>query len=170
MSKTLTRVTYSIFTVIISLALFHSTGIAQGQEVPERTLEGVWLVKTTPRNCATGIPNPTAAFESLYTFHRDGTASASIRNASLTVTRTAFHGLWKRELGWSDYTFRFVHLRWTTLTGAFAGKQEASGSLVLSESGNEFLTDGLNKVFDIDGNLVMMGCANSAGTRFTLEP
>jgi hypothetical protein len=169
MSKIFTQVKYGILAVIIGLALFHATGMAQGQDAPERSLEGVWVVKTTPRNCATGIPNPTAAFEALYTFNTDGTGSASIRNSSLTVTRSPFHGLWRRELGWSDYSFRFVHIRWTTLTGAFAGKQEASGALVLSESGNEFMTDGLNKVFDIDGNLIITGCANSAGTRFTLE-
>jgi hypothetical protein len=55
-------------------------------------------------------------------------------------------------------------------TGAFAGKQEGAGALVLAVSGDEFTTDGGSQVFDVDGNPVGTGgCSNSAGTRFTLE-
>jgi hypothetical protein len=137
---------------------------------PEPSLEGVWLVQTTPRNCATGDPIPTASFESLYTFHKDGTMLVSLRNNTLALERTAAHGLWRRDRGWSDYSFKFVHLRRNLTTGLFAGKQEGTGTLVLSGSGDEFTTDGHSIVYSVDGIPGTPGCANSVGTRFKLEP
>ena len=140
-------------------------------EAPERSLEGVWLVKITPRNCATGDPIPTAAFESLFTFHKDGTMLVSFRNNTFVLERTAAHGLWRRDLGWSDYSFKFVHLRRNLTTGLFAGKQESFGTLVLSESGDEFTTDAHTIAYSVDGIPVLPpGCSNAVGTRFKLEP
>ena len=55
-------------------------------------------------------------------------------------------------------------------TGLFAGKQEGGGTLVLSESGDEFTTDGYSIVYSVDGIPGTGGCANSVGTRFKLEP
>jgi hypothetical protein len=158
-----------IMTVVI--LMISVVPVTAQSEAPERSLEGVWLVKTTPRNCATGDPTPTAAFESLNTFHKDGTMLASLRNNSLLLERTAAHGLWRRDLGWSDYSFKFVHLRRNLTTGLFAGKQESGGTLVLSESGDEFTTDSNTIAFNVDGTPAGPGgCANSVGTRFKLEP
>ena len=119
-----------------------------------------------------GDPIPTAAFESLFTFHKDGTMLVSFRNNSLVLERTAAHGLWRRGLGWSDFdhSFKFVHIRRDLTTGLFAGKQEGGGTLVLSESGDEFTTDGYSIVYSVDGIPGAPGCANSVGTRFKLEP
>lgn len=157
-----------IMTVVI---LMISVVSVTGQDkAPERSLGGVWLVKITPRNCTTGDPIPTAAFESLFTFHRDGTMLVSLRNNSLVVERTAAHGLWRRDRGWSDYSFKFVHLRRNLTTGLFAGKQESGGTLVLSESGDEFTTDGSTIGYSADGIPGTGGCSNSVGTRFKLEP
>ena len=136
----------------------------------KHSLEGVWLVKITPRNCTTGDPIPTAAFESLFTFHRDETMLVSFRNNTLVLERTAAHGLWRRDLGWSDYSFKFVHLRRNLTTGLFAGKQESGGTLVLSESGDEFTTDASTIVYSVDGIPGTPSCSNSVGTRFKLEP
>ena len=158
-----------IMTVVI--LMISVVPVTAQDEAPERSLEGVWLVQTTPRNCATGDPIPTAAFESLHTFHKDGTMLVSLRNNSLVVDRTAAHGLWRRDLGWSDYSFKFVHLRRNFTTGVFAGKQESGGTLVLSESGDEFTTDSKTIAYNVDGTPAGPGgCANSVGTRFKLEP
>jgi hypothetical protein len=173
--RTMTRriqatIPYGIIAIAIALATSHGTVTAQNGQAPERSLEGVWLVTITPRSCATGDPIPTAAFEALYTFHKDSTMLASFRNNSLTLERTAAHGHWRRDLGWHQYAFKFVHLRRNVLTGAFAGKQEGAGTLVLSDSGDEFTTDGSSTVFDANGNPVgTSGCSTSAGTRFQLE-
>ena len=165
-----TTITFFIIAIAIALAISHGTVTAQGGQAPERSLEGVWLVTITPRNCATGDPIPTAAFEALYTFHKDSTMLVSFRNNSLTLERTAAHGLWRRDLGWNHYSFKFVHLRRNVSTGAFAGKQEGAGTLVLSDSGDEFTTDGSSTSFDANGNPVgTSGCSTSAGTRFQFE-
>jgi hypothetical protein len=156
--------------VLVTAAMFVGSTVANGQEPPNRSLVGVWLVTITPRNCTTGDPIPSAAFESLFTFHNDGTMLVSFRNNTLALERTAAHGLWRRDLGWSDYLFKFVHLRRSVSTGLFAGKQESGGTLVLSESGDEFTTDALTIVFNTDGIPGTPSCSNSVGTRFKLEP
>ena len=155
--------------LVVGLAVSQATVAAQDAAAPERTIEGVWRVTVTPRNCVTGVPIPVAAFEALYTFHKDGTMSAWLQNATITTTRSPNHGLWKRENGWSDYSFKFVHLRYSLPTGVFIGRQEGGGTLVLGESGDEFTTDGSSAMFDATGNPTGTGCSNSAGTRFKLE-
>ena len=173
----------TVVILMISVVPVTAQSVTAKDEAPERSrdgdeaqrrkrIEGVWLVQITPRNCTTGDPIPAAAFESLFTFHRDGTMLASFRNNSLVLERTAAHGLWRRGLGWSDFdhSFKFVHIRRNLTTGLFAGKQEGGGTLVLSESGDEFTTDGYSIVYSIDGIPGTPGCSNSVGTRFKLEP
>ena len=164
----LSTITPAILTIAIAVALSQGTAIGQGQ-APDRSLVGVWLVEITPRNCATGEPILTAVTKALYTFHDDGTMSVSFVNNSFTLERTAAHGLWQRDLGWSEYSFKFIHYRRNVSTGAFAGKQEGAGALVLANSGDEFATDGSSTVFDVNGNPGTPGCSNSVGTRFKLE-
>jgi len=160
----------TVVILMISVVSVTAQSVTAQSEAPERSVEGVWLVKITPRNCATGDPIPTAAFESLWTFHKDGTMLFSFNN-SFVLERTAAHGLWRRDLGWSDYSFKFVHLRRNLTTGLFAGKQESFGTLVLSESGDEFTTDAHTIVYSVDGIPVLPpGCSNAVGTRFKLEP
>ena len=163
--------TISCAVIAIATALAISNGVvtAQGEAAPARSLVGVWLVTFTPRNCATGDPIPNAAFETLYTFHNDATMLASFRNNSLTLDRTAAHGLWRRDLGWNQYSYKFVHLRRNISTGAFAGKQESTGVLVLGDDGNTFTTEGFTTVFDVAGNPGNPSCSTSAGTRFQLD-
>ena len=166
----LSTIALAIQAIAIAVAVAQATAIGQDQ-APDRSLVGVWQVEITPRNCVTGEPMLTAVTKALYTFHDDGTMSVSFLNNSLTLERTAAHGLWRRDLGWDEYSFMFIHYRRTLSTGAFAGKQEGGGALVLASSGDEFTTDGGSQAFDANGNPIGTGgCSNSAGTRFTLEP
>ncbi len=176
-NKTSSTLKYGIVAIAIALAVFQTTVIGQ-DKARNRRLTGVWEVTTTPRDCTTGTPIPARAFRSVITFHKDGTMSATNPPVSLaapppstdTLNRTASYGIWKRRLGWGDYVFKFVHLRFDGATRAFRGKQEGDGSLVLSESGDEFTSDGTATVFDTNDNPVTIGCASSVGTRFDLEP
>jgi len=169
---------FGIIAIFIAFAIFQITVDAQDSNGQERSLIGVWEVTTTPRDCATGVPITSRAFRSIWTFHQDGTMSATNMPVSLaapppstsTINRLNYYGIWKRQLGWSEYVFRFVHLRFDGTTRAFVGKQEGSGNLVLSESGDGFATDGTTTVFDTNDNPGTPGCGNSAGTRFELEP
>jgi len=169
-NMTLTAIKYGIMAIVIALAISQTTVTAQDGEEPERSIEGVWRVRITPHNCVTGVPIPTAAFEALFTFHKGGTMSAWTQNNVITVTRSPAHGLWKRESGWSDYKFKFIHLRYSLTTGELLARQEGGGTLVLGESGDEFTSDGSSRSFDVNGNQIGTGgCSNMVGTRFKLE-
>ena len=115
------------------------------------------------------MPIPGAAFESLFTFHGDGTMSVWAQNSFITVTRSPSQGLWKRDSGWSDYSLKFVHLRYD-ISGSYIGKQESAGTLALSDSGDEFTTEGSTTFFDSFGFQLGAGCSSSVGTRFELDP
>ena len=141
---------------------------AQASAKAQRSIEGVWTATITPRNCITGMAIPGAAFEGLFTFHKGGTMSAWLQNSLIMVTRSPSQGLWQRDLGWSHYSFKFVHLRYD-LSGFYSGKQEAEGTLELNENGDEFTTNGSTALFDVDGNPQGGGCASSVGTRYELS-
>ncbi len=166
MKNTFLKTTVGTFLAL--LMLFGGTQLvsAQDGEGQEDSLEGVWRVTITPRNCVTGVPIPTAAFATLFTFHKGGTLSVSLQNSTITITRSPGHGLWQREHGGGDYSFKFVHLRFDLATGAFLASQVARGTLRLSERGDQFTTDAQNQVFDVNGHLTITSCSNSVGTRF----
>jgi hypothetical protein len=169
MKKTTCKTTkFTLAAMVFALVLAaHATVTAQ----LERSLEGVWTVTTVPRVCATGVPITSATFQALYTFHGDGAISAWTQNNVITTTRTPTHGVWGRGQGWNEYSFRTVLLRYDLSTGAFLGKQEGGATVILDETGDAFTTDGFTRVFNVDGNAVgPVGCANSYGTRFKLEP
>jgi len=158
----------TVGTFLALLMLFGGTQLVSAQDGEgQDSLEGVWRVTITPRNCVTGVPIPTAAFEALLTFHKGGTLSAWFQNSTITITRSPSHGLWQRERGWGDYSFKFVHIRFDLATSAFLASQVARGTLRLSESGNEFTTNTSTTSFDVNGvSLPGMGCSNAVGTRF----
>ena len=174
---TRTRTYYALIAIVVGLTLFQITVNAQASDSQERGLTGVWEVTTTPRDCVTNIPIPARAFRSIWTFHQDGTMTATNPPVTLagappttaTVNRLVSYGIWERRLGWSDYAFKFVHLRFDGTTRAFAGKQEGYGTLVLSDSGDAFTSDGVATGFDTSDNPLTPGCANSAGTRFRMD-
>ena len=175
--RILKKLTYGAAVIVVALAVVQAATLAQA-ETPERELIGVWEVITTPLDCATGVPITARAFRSIWTFHQDGTMTATNVPVSLaapppstaTLNRLAAYGVWERRLGWRQYRFKFVHLRFDGTTRAFAGKQEGTGNLLLSESGDEFsTTDGLATVFDTNDVPQTPGCGNSVGTRFKLD-
>jgi hypothetical protein len=160
---------YGILVIAAALSVSQAAANDQDDERRKGGLKGVWRVTITPRNCMTGVPIPAAISEALFTFHKDGTMSVWAQNATITTTRSPSHGLWRREHGWNDYAFKFVHLRYNLATGVFLGRQESTGLLELGESGDEFTTDSSVVVFDANGNPGVPGCANSVGIRFEID-
>ena len=162
--KRISTIKYGMMAIVI-LAVAQATVLAQG-EAQKRSLEGVWEVTTTPRNCATGEPNPAASFRALFTFHKDGT----LVNWYSQGTPATGHGLWRREQGWTDHSFKLRRLlRTATTPQVFSGTQELGGSVTLSESGDEFTSDEYMIVFDVNGVPGTPSCINSVGTRFKLD-
>ena len=154
---------YLIFTI--------ATASPTQAQAPERTLEGVWISKVTPQNCETGEPVPALTFETLTTFHEGGTVSMSIKgNTNIAaLVRTPFHGLWRREHGWNTYKYKVVHIRSNATTMEFRGLQESGGQVKLSESGDEFTSEGYTIVYSVDGVPGAPGCSTSTGVRFKLD-
>jgi hypothetical protein len=163
-----TKILTSVMAIVMVWAFSQGKANAQAGESAGRSVEGVWMVTITPLNCVTGMPVPGAAFEGLFTFHKGGTMSAWLQNSLIMVTRSPSQGLWQRDHGWSDYAFKFVHLRYDG-SGFYSGRQESEGTLVLNASGNEFTSEGSTAFFDVDGNSLGGGCSNSTGTRFDLD-
>ena len=167
MSRT---VKYTFLSMVLTI-FTTQTAFAQ-EKAPERSLEGAWIVKITPRTaCEGGDPVPAFAFESLITFHQGGTTSMSIKgNTNIaTLVRTPFHGLWRKEHGWNTYKFKVMHIRSLAATMEFRGLQETGGTVTLSESGDEFTTDGYTLGYSVDGVPGPPNCSNSAGVRLKLD-
>jgi hypothetical protein len=152
-----------IIVILIAFLLLQINVDAQDRSL-ERSLEGVWQVRTIPRNCTTGEPIPAAAFEALYTFHRDRKMTSWYSSG----TPSPGQGLWRSELGWRDYSFRLVRIL-RTPTMVYSGKQEIGGTLTLNESGDLYTSDEYMIVYSIDGVPSTPACINSVGTRFTME-
>lgn len=160
-----TKVLLTFAAISLATVFSPATATTKGSAKPERSVAGVWTVTISPRNCVTSLPIQGAVNEGLFTFFKDGTTSAWTQNAAITVTRSPGHGLWHRERGWRKYSYAFVHLRYDG-SGFFSGKQMATGTLELSENGNEFTAEGTNTIYDLEGHPAGTGCANILGTRF----
>lgn len=158
--NTLSTMKYGIIAIFIAFACSQVTVKAQ----VERSLEGVWEARTTPRNCTTGDPIPAAAFESLYTFHRDRTMASWYSSG----TPAAGHGLWRRENGWNSYSFKLIRIL-RTPAGVYSGKQVLGGTIELNEAGDEYTSDEYMIVYGIDGVPTTQSCINSVGRRFKLD-
>lgn len=158
----------NFMTIVITIAVAQALVSAQDNGL-ERSIEGVWQVTFNPYNCDTGEPIPTGTAETLFTFHKDGTISAWAQNNPITVTRSPFHGLWKREKGWNEYSTKYMALQYNLTTGAFGARQISGGSLVLSESGNEYTASSSTTVFFVDGRPPARGCSIQVGTRMTMD-
>lgn len=151
--------------IMVTLAVANAHVIAQDEPPPIRTLAGVWEVTITPYNCTTGAPLPGREVMEVWAFHRDGTMSSTIPPVTscptcTPVSRTSAFGLWARGVGWDEYFYKFVHLRYDVATLAFVGRQENKGSVSLSPNGDEITKD----------NQIPGACNTVVGTRVRLEP
>jgi len=97
----------TVLTLLTLLAAAAATSSAFAQENGARTLEGVWGMTLTLRDCATGMPlGP--PFRSLLTFHAGGAVSESPGTTQFAPgQRSTGHGAWTRS-GPGTFTSRFV--------------------------------------------------------------
>src|SRR5690348_14090797 len=116
-------------------------------------------------NCQTGQAFPNS-FPALMTFHRDGTMHNDAVGPGATAAEgTAEHGVWRREPGNGNYSFRILSYGWDPQTGSFEGSAEITGTLQLTT--NDSFTYAANIAFvDPSGNVLVTLCGNATGTRF----
>jgi len=156
--------------VAIALGLAASTSLVWSADRPPReatqTIQGVWQVTRMGVDC--NDPNQTRPpFPALMTFHSDGTVHGDAVGPGGTAAEgTAEHGVWQREPGSQNYSFREVSYGWDPDTGAFEGSAVATETLHLTSANSFEGGVGTIQIFDADGNLVVTVCARSTGTRF----
>ncbi len=129
-------------------------------------LAGLWNVRVTLTDCATGdpLPFPGATFDALGLFERDGTMHDT--NANSPLTRSSSFGTWRRL---SDRTFKFAFklFRFDATGGIPIGSQIVRHRVVLSKNGKSYSSEGTAELYDVNGTRQAPdGCSTSTATRF----
>ena len=128
------------------------------------TIEGVWQVSRGGVNCndpnqALGTP-----FPALMTFHHDGTLSGSAKSPVTGPFDTAEHGLWKREPGSQNYSFRDVAYRYDG-NGTFLGPLILTANVELTGA-NSFIYSATIQLANANGDPITILCGRGTGKRF----
>jgi len=133
----------------------------QDDNAHEPSLVGVWLTQVTRRNCDTGEPIG-ATSQIQLTFAKGGTLLETI---GPSIFRSAGNGIWKREQGWNEYSFAQRFMRFDA-AGVFVGSGVVRVALTLDETGDHYTSTATNDILDVNGNVIVSGCATSVSTRF----
>src|SRR5438874_5595929 len=158
---------------VITLGLAVSTSLLWSAE-PSRettstiqgapTIQGVWQVTRMRVNCNDPNQQLGPPFPVIMTFHRDGTMEAAGNGPGGSPFDTNEYGLWQREPGPHNYSFRDISYAYDE-NGAFAGSGVVTANVHLT-SANSFTYSARIQFFDAEGNLVFSACGRATGTRF----
>lgn len=151
--------------VLLTLVVVATTlvGWNDDREARDPTIEGVWQVTRGGVNC--NDPNQIlGTFPALMTFHRDGTLTAAAKSPVTGPFDTPEHGLWKREPGSQNYSFRDVAYRYDA-NGIFLGPLILTAKVELTDA-NSFIYNATIQIVDANGNLIASHCGRATGTRF----
>ena len=128
------------------------------------TIEGVWQVTRVGVNCNDPSQELTAPFPAIMTFHRDGIVSGAAKSPVTGPFDTPEHGLWKREPGSQNYSFREVSYKYDG-NGTFVGPLVLTANVELTGD-NSFTYSATIQIFDANGNLSETRCGRGTATRF----
>ena len=155
---------------LIAAGMATPAGHAQPSHSEARTVEGVWFVAVTPRNCATGA-QVAPPIDSMVTFHPGGTLSeAPAALAFAPGQRLNGMGTWRHH-GGHNYQQRFAALiAFTTppappAPGFEAGWQEVEQTVELIDA-DTLRSSGTNAFYRKDGSLYRTGCSTATLRRF----
>ena len=129
------------------------------------TIEGVWQVSRVGVNC--NDPNQAlgAPFPAVMTFHRDGTVSGAAKSPVTGPFDTPEHGLWQREPGSQNYSFRELQYRYDG-SGTFLGSLVITANVELTGA-NSFVYSATIELADANGNPIPpLRCGRATATRF----
>jgi hypothetical protein len=98
------------------------------------------------------------------TFHRDGTVTGAAKSPVTGPFDTPEHGLWKREPGRQNYSFREVSYKYDG-NGAFAGSLVLTANVELIDA-NSFIYSAAIQIANANGNPIATLCGRATGTRF----
>jgi hypothetical protein len=150
-----------ILAIILGLAASTSLLWSAGQPRDTRgpTIVGVWQVTAMGVNC--NDPNQLTGInlQAIITFHSDGTMETALPNNG-----TNEYGVWKREPGPQNYSFRDVSYSYDE-NGAFAGSDIVTANVQL-DTATTFSYSARIQFFDANGNPTFSACGRATGTRF----
>ncbi len=153
---------------VIVLALTATTSLVWSQDrqalssPTAQSLLGTWRVTRTAVNCITG--QDILSFPAIMTFNQGGTYTGYAVLPGGDPGQGTEYGVWQRERGRQDYSFRTVSYGYTA-EGDFDGRGEITGTLQLTTA-DSFTYTATIQIFDADGNLVFTACGRATGTRF----
>jgi hypothetical protein len=142
---------------------------AQQSASEARTVQGVWYVQVTIRDCATGAALAPPV-NSLVTFAAGGTLHESVGGGGFAPgQRSDGHGTWTHA-GGQTYDQRFVSMiNFATAPGPGPGFD--AGWLKVNHTVKVLDADhiesaGSNRFYRLNGELYRTGCSTATGTRF----
>jgi hypothetical protein len=142
---------------------------AQQSASEARTLQGVWYVQVTVRDCATGVALAPPV-NSLVTFAAGGTLHESVSGGGFAPgQRSDGHGTWTHK-GGRTYDQRFVTMI-NFATPAGPGPGFDAGWMKIHHTvevidADHIESTGTNSFYRRDGELYRSGCSTAVGTRF----
>ncbi len=159
--------------VTLSMGLVAVVGLgvdasAQQSGSQARTLQGVWSVKVTVRDCATGAALAPAV-NSLVTFAAGGTLHESVGGGGFAPgQRSDGHGTWTHQ-GGHTYQQRFVAMiNFATPPGPGPGFD--AGWITVEHTvelidADHIESSGTNSFSRLNGDAYRTGCSTATGTR-----
>jgi hypothetical protein len=159
-----------MLSMVLALVLW-AAGAASAQQsrAQAQTVQGVWLVQVTVRNCATGeaLAPPV---NSLVTFAAGGTLRESVSGGGFAPgQRSDGHGTWTHT-GGQTYDQRFVMMiNFTTGPGPGpgfeAGWMKVQHTVTMIDA-DHIESAGTNSFYRLNGEVYRTGCSTATGTRF----
>ncbi|HEX6976234.1 MAG TPA: hypothetical protein VF147_17625 [Vicinamibacterales bacterium] len=160
----------AMLTMGVALAL-SGGGAANAQQSRSegRTVEGVWYVRVTIRECATGAALAPPV-NSLVTFASGGTIHESVSGGGFAPgQRSDGHGTWAHK-GGHTYDQRFVSMiNFTTAPGPGPGFEQGWMKVqhtVEVLDADHIESAGTNTFYRLNGQPYRTGCSTATGTRF----
>jgi hypothetical protein len=142
---------------------------AQQSTAQARTVEGVWYVQVTIRDCATSVALAPPV-RSLVTFATGGTLHESVGGGGFAPSpRSDGHGTWTHK-GGQTYDQRFVAtINFATAPGPGPGFE--AGWIKVHHTVEVIDADhiesaGSNSFYRLNGEVYRTGCSTATGTRF----
>ncbi len=157
--------------VVVSMAVSMSAAVAASQQSRSQahTLQGVWHVQVTLRNCETDAPLAPPV-NSLVTFAAGGTLQESVGGGGFAPgQRSDGHGTWAHN-GGQTYDQRFVAMiNFATPPGPGPGFE--AGWIKVHHTVEVIDADhtqsvGTNTFHRLNGEVYRSGCSTATGTRF----
>ena len=146
-----------------------SAASAQQTAAEGRTLQGVWYVQVTIRDCATGVALAPVV-NSLVTFAAGGTLHESVGGGGFAPgQRSDGHGTWTHRRG-HTYDQRFVSMiNFASAPGPGPGFEagwiKVRHTVTMIDADHTEST-GTNSFYRLNGEVYRTGCSTAIGTRF----